>query len=376
KIRDRQLAAPTQSENIQDLVRNELATKKHTATEGLLWLVRALDFTAQALRRNLTTDSEELADSFRGAYTNTLKPHHSFVVKPIFSAAMSATPYRKDFYKQLGDDDAKVKSTLETWLAALENIVTILKAFLDTKEAKWMHFYVSFIALSVLPAAITAKVIAPGMIKRAYGPGHDSTSYGGGWSSSSSVISVYSAPPVYTPEISSSTTLTPEVPSSTEPSPVTYPISEVSTSTTLTIATPSTTPIEVPTYPVSTTPTPAPTTPIYTPTPSPNSTSTPETTPIPTTPETTPSPITPIPYTTYPVVTLTTIPTILPSGFPTSNTYSNTTITSSTPVSPVTPTKPTTATTAGGTVPLSNDAFAMSSRWGMALVLTMAWVML
>ncbi|QDS72407.1 hypothetical protein FKW77_008845 [Venturia effusa] len=137
KIRDRQLAAPTQSENIQDLVRNELATKKHTATEGLLWLVRALDFTAQALRRNLSTDSEELADSFRGAYTNTLKPHHSFVIKPIFSAAMSATPYRKDFYKKLGDDDAKVKSTLETWLAALENIVAILKAFMDTKEAKW-----------------------------------------------------------------------------------------------------------------------------------------------------------------------------------------------------------------------------------------------
>jgi hypothetical protein len=98
---------------------------------------RALDFTAQSLRRNLTTDTEELADSFRGAYTNTLKPHHSFVIKPIFSAAMSATPYRKDFYKKLGDDDEKVKSTLETWLAALEHIVAILKAFLDTKEAKW-----------------------------------------------------------------------------------------------------------------------------------------------------------------------------------------------------------------------------------------------
>jgi len=137
KIRDRQLAAPAQSENLQDLVRNELATKKHTATEGLVWLVRALDFTAQSLRRNLTTDTEELADSFRGAYTNTLKPHHSFVIKPIFSAAMSATPYRKDFYKKLGDDDENVKSTLETWLAALEHIVTILKEFLATKEAKW-----------------------------------------------------------------------------------------------------------------------------------------------------------------------------------------------------------------------------------------------
>jgi hypothetical protein len=40
KIRDRQLAAPTESENLQDLVINELKTKKHTATEGLVWLVR------------------------------------------------------------------------------------------------------------------------------------------------------------------------------------------------------------------------------------------------------------------------------------------------------------------------------------------------
>lgn len=40
KIRDRQLASPVEGDNIQDLCRNELKTKKHTATEGLLWLVR------------------------------------------------------------------------------------------------------------------------------------------------------------------------------------------------------------------------------------------------------------------------------------------------------------------------------------------------
>jgi len=40
KIRDRQLAAPLESETLQDLVRNELKTGKHTASEGLLWLVR------------------------------------------------------------------------------------------------------------------------------------------------------------------------------------------------------------------------------------------------------------------------------------------------------------------------------------------------
>ncbi|KAK0628040.1 hypothetical protein DIS24_g10836, partial [Lasiodiplodia hormozganensis] len=96
-----------------------------------------LDFTAQALRENIKNPSQELSDSFRAAYGNTLKPHHSFVIKPIFSAAMSATPYRKDFYAKLGDDEAKVQQQLEQWLAALERIVAIIKAFEEKKEAKW-----------------------------------------------------------------------------------------------------------------------------------------------------------------------------------------------------------------------------------------------
>lgn len=96
-----------------------------------------LDFTAQALRQNLSNPSEELSASFRGSYGNTLKPHHSFIVKPIFSAAMSATPYRKDFYKKLGEDESKVKSELEKWLGSLEKVVGVLKEFMARKEAKW-----------------------------------------------------------------------------------------------------------------------------------------------------------------------------------------------------------------------------------------------
>ncbi|KZZ91153.1 HET-C2-like protein [Moelleriella libera RCEF 2490] len=137
KLRDRQLAAPADSENIQDLCRNELKTKKHTATEGLLWLIRGLEFTCIALSSNLANASQELADSFRGAYGQTLKPHHSFIVKPIFSAAMSACPYRKDFYAKLGSDDAKVQADLRIYLASLEKVVAILKGFLESKEAKW-----------------------------------------------------------------------------------------------------------------------------------------------------------------------------------------------------------------------------------------------
>ncbi|KAJ8109567.1 hypothetical protein OPT61_g7370 [Boeremia exigua] len=137
KIRDRQLAAPTLSETLQELVLNELKEKKHTATEGLVWLNRGLDFTAQALRHNISNPTKELADSFRDAYGNTLKPHHSFVVKPLFSAAMSATPYRKDFYAKLGSDEAKVQQQLEAYLSALEKIVATLNQFLARKEAKW-----------------------------------------------------------------------------------------------------------------------------------------------------------------------------------------------------------------------------------------------
>ncbi|TAQ83029.1 hypothetical protein B7494_g8647 [Chlorociboria aeruginascens] len=81
--------------------------------------------------------AEELSDSFRSAYTVTLKPHHSMFVKPIFSAAMSACPYRKDFYEKLGADREKVESELRVWLAALSKIIAILKGFLDRKEAKW-----------------------------------------------------------------------------------------------------------------------------------------------------------------------------------------------------------------------------------------------
>jgi Glycolipid transfer protein (GLTP) len=111
----------------------------HPSPTILIFVRRGLDFTSIALSQNLAVTSEELSTSFRAAYGNTLKPFHSFMVKPIFSAAMSACPYRKDFYAKLGGegDEERVQEELKTWLAALERIIAILKAFLDRKEAKW-----------------------------------------------------------------------------------------------------------------------------------------------------------------------------------------------------------------------------------------------
>jgi hypothetical protein len=148
KVRDRFLSTPTTSLTLQSLVRSELSptTKPptHTATEGLLWLVRGLDFTAQSLRADISSGgTQELAASFRAGYKTTLAPHHSFMVQPIFSAAMSATPYRKDFAKKVagGSEDVKVQERAEAqmreWVGALEERVKILREFLASKEAKW-----------------------------------------------------------------------------------------------------------------------------------------------------------------------------------------------------------------------------------------------
>ena len=40
KVRERKDAAPEESKTLQELVINELKTKKHVASEGLVWLVR------------------------------------------------------------------------------------------------------------------------------------------------------------------------------------------------------------------------------------------------------------------------------------------------------------------------------------------------
>jgi hypothetical protein len=73
------------SGSLQALVVNERAEKKNTATEGLMWLLRGLSFTCQALEAAQSNEKEELSVSFTKGYEVTLKKYHNFVVKGIFS---------------------------------------------------------------------------------------------------------------------------------------------------------------------------------------------------------------------------------------------------------------------------------------------------
>ncbi|KAJ3212933.1 hypothetical protein HDU82_003416 [Entophlyctis luteolus] len=75
---------------------------------------------------------EELNVSFGKAYTTTLAPYHSFVIRPVFSMAMGACPYRAVFYKNLGDSAANFDQDFEKWLVGIERVVAKLATFYAT----------------------------------------------------------------------------------------------------------------------------------------------------------------------------------------------------------------------------------------------------
>ena len=87
KVRDRHDAEPLRSGTLEELVAAENLDKKTTATQGLVWLLRGLEFTYKALLRSLRNPTEELSESFSKAYEDSLKKFHSFVVKPIFNVS-------------------------------------------------------------------------------------------------------------------------------------------------------------------------------------------------------------------------------------------------------------------------------------------------
>ncbi|PVU95354.1 hypothetical protein BB561_001868 [Smittium simulii] len=114
---------------LQKIVLSEVNSKDKTATQGLLWLKRGLEFCAIALVRNIENLSESLSTSFQKAYEESLKKFHSFLVRPIFSLAMQACPSRENFYPKIGPDFDSIKDDLLAWAKALKAQTDALDLF-------------------------------------------------------------------------------------------------------------------------------------------------------------------------------------------------------------------------------------------------------
>ncbi|GMK55744.1 hypothetical protein CspeluHIS016_0208000 [Cutaneotrichosporon spelunceum] len=136
KVRTYYTANPTEANTLEKLLAHDKAAhakpKERVATDALMWLLRGLKFTSMGLRNNLDSKDEELSVSFTKAYEGSLKKYHGMMVRPVFSLAMKACPYRTSFYSKLGEPQDVVLAKLDKWLKALENIIERMsKVFKD-----------------------------------------------------------------------------------------------------------------------------------------------------------------------------------------------------------------------------------------------------
>lgn len=133
KVSAKFLSDPVNCGTLEKLILTEIKEGgKKTATQGLLWLTRGLQFTAVAMRKCIDNPDWELSKAFEKAYSETLVKFHSFLVKPVFKLAMKACPYRKDFFAKLGDDLSKVNEQLQDWVSSLESVVDHIMKFFDS----------------------------------------------------------------------------------------------------------------------------------------------------------------------------------------------------------------------------------------------------
>lgn len=133
KVSAKFLSDPVNCGTLQKLILTEIKEGgKKTATQGLLWLTRGLQFTAVAMRKCIDNQDWELSKCFEKAYGETLTKYHSMLIRPVFKLAMKACPYRKDFFEKLGDDLAKVNEQLKAWVESLESVVKEIMDFFES----------------------------------------------------------------------------------------------------------------------------------------------------------------------------------------------------------------------------------------------------
>eukprot|EP00002_Diphylleia_rotans_P025980 TRINITY_DN5157_c0_g1_i1.p1 TRINITY_DN5157_c0_g1~~TRINITY_DN5157_c0_g1_i1.p1 ORF type:complete len:204 (-),score=59.83 TRINITY_DN5157_c0_g1_i1:103-714(-) len=129
KLKKHQAKNPTQFTTVQELIKNEIAAKSTkesgSATDALLWLKRALEFIAKLLQEVLAKP-DELTTLASNAYYATLANYHGWVVRGVFTMALSAVPYRKDFLEKLGKGNTEA--------VTLQDMKAFLDAFLPTIE--------------------------------------------------------------------------------------------------------------------------------------------------------------------------------------------------------------------------------------------------
>mmetsp|Transcript_9417 Transcript_9417/g.17670 ORF Transcript_9417/g.17670 Transcript_9417/m.17670 type:complete len:199 (+) Transcript_9417:34-630(+) len=114
-----------------DVVRKEMIAGEHhdsrSATKGLLWLKRFLEFVI-ALLRNLSDPQATLFDASNEAYKTCLQPFHGFIAGGAFTIVLNLCGTRESFEEAIGGETDDRSKFLEGFPPIVESIHQFLVA--------------------------------------------------------------------------------------------------------------------------------------------------------------------------------------------------------------------------------------------------------
>lgn len=127
---------PTLRSILDDEIQRKCSENKDSATQGLLWLKRALEYLTMFLRlivedHKAGKKSENIGPFAKKAYEDTLKKYHSWLIQKIFGMVYLAVPYRKDLLKSLSEDksisDDQVITDMNDYIEVIEVNLKVLQ---------------------------------------------------------------------------------------------------------------------------------------------------------------------------------------------------------------------------------------------------------
>lgn len=105
KLRTKYTANPAKYHTLQAIVQDEIdqkqTTTRNSATDALMWLMRAIWFMREFMRQFMQSYNPDVNECVYISYQVTLRAHHNWVVRSLFSLAMRSLPSKDDFLKGL-----------------------------------------------------------------------------------------------------------------------------------------------------------------------------------------------------------------------------------------------------------------------------------
>lgn len=131
-----------QHETLQALILLEIKDNTYTidssATIGLTWLTRMLEYTSRFMKGIVESD-EDLSVPAIAAYEATLKPHHTWIIRGMCYIMSKSLPTRSSLFLKLGNDGSE-RASIEicselTFIAKLaDSLVTNIRHFFNQQR--------------------------------------------------------------------------------------------------------------------------------------------------------------------------------------------------------------------------------------------------